>query len=51
MPVSEAGSECVCPVEDDGSKEFEEIWQAVQGGRTLRRQEGRKKGKKKGVPR
>ena len=46
MPVSEAGSECV-PVEDDGSKEFEEIWQAVQGGRTLRRQEGRKKGKKK----
>ena len=42
MPVSEAGSECV-PVEDDGSEEFEEIWQAVQDGRTLRRQEGRGK--------
>ena len=42
MPVSEAGSECV-PVEDDGSEEFEEIWQAVQDGRTLRRQEGRRK--------
>ena len=40
MPVSEEGSECV-PVEDDGSKEFEEIWQGVQDGRTLRRKESR----------
>jgi L-alanine-DL-glutamate epimerase-like enolase superfamily enzyme len=46
MPISEAGSECV-PVEDDGSKEFEEIWQAVQDGATLWRREGGKKGKAK----
>ena len=43
MPISEAGSECV-PVEDDGSKEFEKTWKAVQGGATLRRHEGGKKG-------
>jgi hypothetical protein len=40
MPISEAGSECV-PVEDDGSKAFAKIWEAVQDGATLRRQEGR----------
>ena len=42
MPVSEAGSACV-PVEDDGSKEFGKIWQAVQGGRTLIRHEPKNK--------
>ncbi len=44
MPVSEAGSQCV-PVEDDGSKAFAKIWDAVQGGATLRRHEGRRKRK------
>lgn len=39
MPISEAGSECV-PVEDDGSKRFQQIWEAVQDGATLRRKEG-----------
>jgi L-alanine-DL-glutamate epimerase-like enolase superfamily enzyme len=42
MPISEAGSQCV-PVEDDGSKAFEKIWEAVQDGATLRRNEGKKK--------
>ena len=42
MPVSEAGSQCV-PFEDDGSKAFEKIWEAVQDGATLRRHEGGKK--------
>ncbi|MEE2833924.1 MAG: mandelate racemase/muconate lactonizing enzyme family protein [Candidatus Latescibacterota bacterium] len=44
MPISEAGSQCV-PVEDDGSKAFAKIWDAVQGGATLRRHEGRRKRK------
>jgi L-alanine-DL-glutamate epimerase-like enolase superfamily enzyme len=42
MPISEAGSQCV-PVEDDGSKAFEKIWQAVRDGATLRRHEGRRR--------
>jgi len=42
MPISEAGSQCV-PVEDDGSRTFAKIWEAVQDGATLRRHEGKKK--------
>jgi len=45
MPVSEAGSECV-PVEDDGSREFAAIYDAVQDGSTVRRLE-KGKGKHK----
>ena len=45
MPVSEAGSQCV-PVEDDGSKAFAKIWEAVQDGATLRRREGSTKSRK-----
>jgi L-alanine-DL-glutamate epimerase-like enolase superfamily enzyme len=44
MPVCEAGSECV-PVEDDGSQTFAAIFDAVQGGSTLRQIE--KKGKRR----
>ncbi|MFT5377535.1 MAG: hypothetical protein ACI906_004375 [Candidatus Latescibacterota bacterium] len=43
MPICEAGSECV-PVEDDDSRAFAAIFDAVQGGSTLRRVE--KKGKR-----
>ena len=46
MPVSEAGSGCV-PVEDDGSKDFNRIWQAVQNGHTLIRHEPRRKAPRK----
>ena len=42
MPVSEAGSSCV-PLEDDGSKAFAKIWEAVQGGHTLMRHEAKAK--------
>jgi L-alanine-DL-glutamate epimerase-like enolase superfamily enzyme len=42
MPVSEAGS-ALAPVEDDGSKAFKEIWEAVQHGQTLMRQEPKRK--------
>ena len=38
MPVCESGSECL-PVADDGSREFAEIYEAVQDGGTLRRVE------------
>ena len=38
MPVCEAGS-TLDPVEDDGSKKFAAIYEAVQGGGTLRRVE------------
>jgi hypothetical protein len=42
MPICEEGSACV-PVEDDGSKAFDRIWNAVQGGVTMRlRESGRK---------
>lgn len=46
MPISEAGSECM-PVEDDGSKSFAAIYDAVQDGNTLRRVEKSKSRKKK----
>ena len=46
MPVSEAGSECV-PVEDDGSKSFAAIYDAVQDGNTLRRVEKSRSRKQK----
>ena len=36
MPVCESGSECL-PVEDDGSREFAQIYEAVQDGGTFRR--------------
>ncbi len=38
MPISEAGSSCE-PLEDDGSPEFDAIYQAVQHGGTVRRLE------------
>ncbi len=38
MPICEAGS-VLLPYEDDGSKKFEQIWDALQGGKTLRRVE------------
>ena len=41
MPVCEAGAEML-PYEDDGSKDFKVIWEAVQGGDTVRRFEGKK---------
>ena len=41
MPVCERGS-VMLPVEDDGSKKFKEIWEAVKDGNTLRRYEGKK---------
>ena len=47
MPVCEAGSACL-PVEDDGSKAFDKIWNAVQDGATMRLRESvRKAGKRK----
>jgi hypothetical protein len=42
LPVCERGS-VTLPYEDDGSKRFKEIWEAVQDGKTLRRFEGRKR--------
>jgi L-alanine-DL-glutamate epimerase-like enolase superfamily enzyme len=41
MPICEAGS-TLLPFEDDGSKNFKAIWEAVQNGNTLRRFEGKK---------
>ena len=38
MPICESGSECL-PVEDDGSREFAQIYEAVRDGGTLRRVE------------
>jgi L-alanine-DL-glutamate epimerase-like enolase superfamily enzyme len=38
MPICEAGSS-LGPVEDDGSRAFARLYEAVQGGRTLRRVE------------
>jgi galactonate dehydratase len=46
MPVCEPGSECV-PVEDDGSRAFAQIWDAVQDGHTLRRVEKKKRARGK----
>ena len=50
MPICEPGSSLL-PYEDDGSKKFSQIWDAVQDGNTLRRFEGkapkRKSGKKR----
>lgn len=43
MPISEVGS-TLTVIEDDGSKRFRAIWDAVQGGQTLmRREPGRKR--------
>ena len=42
LPVCERGS-VTLPYEDDGSKKFKQIWEAVQDGKTLRRFEGRKR--------
>lgn len=36
QPVCESGAACV-PVEDDGSQEFQTLWEAVQNGGTVRR--------------
>ncbi|MEW6750502.1 MAG: enolase C-terminal domain-like protein [Candidatus Latescibacterota bacterium] len=55
MPICEPGSE-LRPVDDDGGRAFADIWEAVQGGRTLRRLEsagkrpgrGRARSRKKG---
>ena len=41
MPICEPGSECV-PVEDDGSRAFAQIYDAVQDGHTLRKIEKKK---------
>lgn len=46
MPICEAGSSLL-PYEDDGSKEFKKIWDAVQNGHTLRRFESGKKSAKR----
>ena len=42
LPVCERGS-VTLPYEDDGSKKFKEIWEAVKDGKTLRRFEGKKR--------
>ena len=46
MPICEGGSSLL-PYEDDGSKAFKQVWDAVQDGNTLRRFEGKKSSKKK----
>lgn len=46
MPVCEAGS-ALLPYEDDGSREFKQIWEAVKDGSTLRRFEGKKSNRTK----
>ena len=45
MPISEAGSSLE-PLPDDGSEQFEALYQATRDGNTLRRVE-RKKNKKR----
>jgi L-alanine-DL-glutamate epimerase-like enolase superfamily enzyme len=46
MPICEVGSSLL-PYEDDGSKQFKQVWDAVQDGNTLRRFEGKKRAKSK----
>ena len=39
MPICEKGSECL-PVEDDGSEQFDSLYNSLQEGHTIRRSEG-----------